>query len=119
MGFSCGDGWFEVIRELSEAVEPLIVQFKLDYPGQDAPKATTIKEKYGTLRFYMNCATDEMWEHIEHAEWRTNHICEICGRTGNYIKPRKIKGWILTYCWAHALQRWIKRTFMLKGWMDI
>jgi hypothetical protein len=38
-GFDCGDGWFELIKDLSEKLEPLGVE------------ALQVKEKWGSLRF--------------------------------------------------------------------
>ena len=60
----------------------------------DHPRASQVKEKFGTLHFYMTCATDEMWDIIHEAEQRSATICENCG------KPGKIRrdGWWLTLC---------------------
>ena len=119
VGFDCGDGWLNLLVRLSTQLEPLIIQYKIDYPGQPAPQVSQVKEKYGTLRFYMDCATDEMWDYIEEAESRSHHICEICGAERKSIKPREIKGWVVTYCWKHALKRCLKRTLKMGDWTSI
>ena len=41
--------------------------------------AVQVKEKYGTLRFYMFCETDEICELIHEAEALSSQTCESCG----------------------------------------
>ena len=83
-GFECGNGWYELIRELSEQLYPLIeawdrqLEFD-DYP----PRAVQVKEKYGTLRFYMSSSTSEMENIIDEFEEKSEKICEICGKEGD------------------------------------
>ncbi len=56
--------------------------------------AVQVKEKYGTLRFYMCCETLEITNLIEEAEALFLQTCENCG------SPGKIRGnkWILVKC---------------------
>lgn len=63
------------------------------------PLASQVKEKYGTLRFYMDCTTDEMQEWISEAERQTETTCEKCGEPGVLRGP----GWYFTACKAHAI----------------
>lgn len=82
-GFECGDGWFELIKELSEKLEPHGVE------------AMQVKEKFGGLRFYLlGGASDEVWDLIEVAEHRSEHICEECGAPGH----SRGGSWIKTLC---------------------
>src|SRR5262249_23218327 len=55
-GFECGDGWEPLIRKLSEELEAIIVAM----PEKERKKfkAVQVKEKFGTLRFYMGIAHD-------------------------------------------------------------
>jgi hypothetical protein len=39
--------------------------------------AAQVKEKYGSLRFYMDCGTEKMWKLIEDAETKSESICEV------------------------------------------
>jgi hypothetical protein len=88
-GFECGDGWFQLIWDLSEKLEKLIEGFgEIEYP----PKAVQVKEKYGTLRFYMTSTNGIMDKFIDEAENRSAHTCEVCGRRG------KIRGSRWSYC---------------------
>jgi hypothetical protein len=85
-GFECGDGWFELIKELSEKLEPLGVE------------AEQVKEKFGTLRFYTGGVpeevADEVFALIDEAEERSEKTCEQCGAPGE-LRPG---GWIQTLC---------------------
>lgn len=85
-GFECGDGWYDIINELSE---------KLSYYNVVAAQ---VKEKFGGLRFYLEVYPSNKWEEIldiiGDAEIKSFETCEYCGKPG---KPTK-GGWIKTLC---------------------
>jgi len=83
-GIETGDGWFDLIHNLC-------VSLKLINFGGNI---TQIKEKFGTLRFYVAGATDEQWKLIEQAEEQSEFICEQCGKEGKLIDD----GWRYTIC---------------------
>lgn len=61
------------------------------------PKTVAIhqcKEKYGTLRLYLNTETDSMSDVISHYEDMSMLYCINCGRPTKYISG----GWILYLC---------------------
>lgn len=100
-GFEHGDGWEKIIRSAAEKIEPIIVKMMddaikakdeeaLDY----IPTTSQVKEKYGTLRWYMTCSTDEIDEIINEAEKKSETTCEQCGKKG------KLRGdsWVYTAC---------------------
>jgi len=94
-GFSCGDGWYELIDELSAALEAEIVKLKESgIPTEQLPVAAQVKEKFGGLRCYVDNATEEMYKLIEAAEEKSFTICEYCGAPGK-VRPG---GWIRTLC---------------------
>jgi hypothetical protein len=180
-GFACGNGWFDLIWDLSQKLEPLIKEFKKENPDLDCetcgcprdehygcktyrpgtcmavklkwipgplkgrtvyasdpkwkcklnrlynkavnvinsiikwprklfpwnyqacycteyrhphPRAAQVKEKFGTLRFYMTHATEEMFELIEAAEAESEHTCESCGEPGEIGG----QGWVSCLC---------------------
>lgn len=99
-GFSCSDGWFELIYDLSSKLETLILQLPEDQ--REHCKASQVKEKFGGLRFYMDGATKEMRALIREAEDLSVHICDVCGQKG---KLRTIKGYMQTVCEEHANDR--------------
>lgn len=92
-GFACGDGWYGIIREAAEQLEPLIVEIKQKYPN-DFPRASQVKEKFGTLRFYLSHGTDQMYDIVSEAERKSDTTCEYCGKKGKLRKG----GWLKTLC---------------------
>lgn len=95
-GFECGDGWEPLIRKLSESLETLIRNY--DGPPEARPRASQVKEKFGTLRFYMTSLTEQMDEAIREAEAESARTCEECGAPGTSIG----RHWIKTLCDTHA-----------------
>lgn len=94
-GIDTGNGWFNILYELSEKLYPLILQWKEENPDDpDHPRASQVKEKFGTLRFYMTHSTDEMEDLIDEAERKTAITCETCGAPGETTN----NGWVFTLC---------------------
>jgi hypothetical protein len=58
------------------------------------PSASQVKEKFGTLRFYVHNETKEISDIIDKAEALSEETCELCGQTGKLIA----KGWCRTLC---------------------
>jgi hypothetical protein len=102
-GFETDDGWFRIIHELSAELEELIR--RLPAGERDEYYAVQVKEKFGTLRFYMNMETEEMSRAIREAEGRSASACEVCGRPGTL----RGGGWLKTLCDAHAAERLASR----------
>jgi hypothetical protein len=98
-GFECGDGWEPLIRDLSAKLEEKIKAL----PAEEQPnyKAMQVKEKFGTLRFYLSMGTDEMFDLVEAAESASASTCEGCGLPGK----RRGGGWIVTNCDSCAEKR--------------
>lgn len=108
-GFGCGDGWFDIIADLSAELEFLNNQnfgFKVI--------ADQVKEKFGALRFYAHIEVDvvrperdiaEEWycivdDLIDRAKLKSALTCEDCGARGAWqgVKTVDIDGWIRTLC---------------------
>jgi hypothetical protein len=88
-GFEHGDGWFNIIWNLCEKIEKCLKRISLeDF------RVVQVKEKYGTLRFYINYGTDEIYTLIDKAERKSGKICEICGKFGKLNNL----GWYKTRC---------------------
>lgn len=75
--FECGPGWTGIISDLSEKIEEILNK----YPENEM-FAVQVKEKYGTLCFYMSCETDEISDLIHDSEVRSSLTCESCGQYG-------------------------------------
>lgn len=85
-GFSCGDGWYEIIYNLSKKITEL----------DQNVEAVQVKEKFGGLRFYINGGSDEVYKLIDEAEVEAYKTCEKCGSKDNVSQTET--GWIFTLC---------------------
>jgi hypothetical protein len=89
-GFECGNGWFDIIKTLSEQIEPL------------GAIALQVKEKFGGLRFYYGVSEgngdniEKIQEFIDKAEIESYKTCEQCGKEAK--TDRSNRGWIVTVC---------------------
>jgi hypothetical protein len=91
-GLECGDGWFNLLLELVTGLEAEINSLPTE--EQTHFKVIQVKEKYGTLRFYMN-GTDKMYDLIAEAERKSAETCELCGDVG---KLNTDAYWITSRC---------------------
>lgn len=87
-GFECGDGWFDLLAECIENIKKVCEKNNLHI------QAHQVKEKYGSLRFYLSQVTDELDKIIDFAEKKSCVTCEVCGKLG---KIRKLS-WIQVLC---------------------
>lgn len=88
--FECGDGWYQLLKDLSAKLEEEIAKQK----NPDDFFAVQVKEKFGGLRFYMSSETEEMSKFIDEAEKVADVTCEICGKPGTL----RTEGWMRTLC---------------------
>ncbi len=99
-GFQCGDGWYGIIDSLCAVIdnfmhnEKLCAKYEKRKLGPQI-EASTVKEKFGGLRFYCNHMPSEISGAAQMAELMSYRTCEICGSTKNV---KQTKGWITTLC---------------------
>lgn len=86
-GFECGDGWFAVLDALGEALAARAVS------SGSATQASQVKEKYGTLSFYVFGADRHCSAAIDLAEAFSARVCELTGAQGELLSDR---GWYAT-----------------------
>lgn len=86
VGFECGPGWYDILYRLSIKIERIleeVAEARKSVEGEEWENlemyAVQVKEKYGTLRFYMSCETDDISNLIEQAEALSSQTCENCG----------------------------------------
>jgi len=83
-GFECRDGWFQMISDLSVKLEVICEQALMKGTLiDDLPKASQVKEKFGSLRFYLSHGLEGMEELIDKAEDQSENICDMCGVPGD------------------------------------
>lgn len=103
-GFECGDGWFQLIAQIATFIANTT---KHCY-------AVQVKEKFGTLRFYVHydvdingeqTISDEQWrsiqDYIDAVEAASAHVCEDCGidlTSVNKESQKKLGYWIRNIC---------------------
>ena len=94
-GIECNDGWFDLINELCSKLTALHPNIRADQ----------VKEKYGTLRFYIGQEgkvpselMDKAFDLEDEYETKSAKVCEECGQ------PGKLRGggWVKTLCSCHA-----------------
>jgi hypothetical protein len=96
-GFEHGDGWFDILWRLCEELEPLVAE--LEATGGVPFEVLQVKEKFGGLRFYVNCRNDAaIRQRIGIAADESFRSCEICGQPGEL----RDGSWIKTLCDQHA-----------------
>lgn len=103
-GFDVGNGWFELLYELSEKLQPIVVEYneKFSEVNEDYRFGVVqVKEKFGTLRYYVNGSSDSIDALIDEYEMLSGHICDVCGKFGKL----RGKGWYYTSCDEHAKEQ--------------
>lgn len=80
----CGDGWYKLLDRLCSKLGPTI-------------RATRVREKFGTLRFYYEGGDVDDFDQVHLAECRSARICEVCGKVGNL----RGKSWYTVRCEKH------------------
>jgi hypothetical protein len=100
-GFSCGDGWYNILNLLMSNIQHHIdwnnQNFEKGYKQyKQVPQVTLdqVKEKFGTLRFYYTGGDDYIRGLVSMAESMSAITCEDCGNPGEQTRG----GWIKTTC---------------------
>ena len=86
-GFEVGDGWYKLLEELVLKIS--------EVDKERAIRVVQIKEKFGTLRFYVSWSTEEIDKLIEEAEKKSSNTCDICGGVS---KVKNKNGWLHNIC---------------------
>lgn len=102
-GFCCGQGWFDIIDDLCKKLQHLS-----DISGVQII-AVQVKEKFGTLRFYITTDSSSIKEGVDasiirdlaedavsSATNQTQSTCEVCGEYGKLISTET--KWLKTLC---------------------
>jgi len=103
-GFDCPPGWQSIVLSISDHVFAFSEHFKTKI------KVAQVKEKFGTLRFYIDIDEDEvdgngapdwareiLFEYINSVQSTSGHQCQECGKYG------EVRGghWLVTLCDEH------------------
>jgi len=95
-GFECGDGWFQIIYDLSVAIEEQAEKLKADgVPMEQLPSVCQVKEKFGGLRYYVNNLFGDIDKLIDAAEVQSQQTCDVCGGPA---QCQYVNDWLRTIC---------------------
>lgn len=81
-GFSCSDGWFDLIWQLSEQIEV----YCQTHSEAAELIAVQVKQKFGELRFYARPKIGKVESLIEQARLRSLQVCELTGAPGQLCR---------------------------------
>ena len=101
-GFECGNGWFDLIWNLSQKIEDAARQAGLEPQSATWPQAKQVKQKAGTLCFYLDNLTQAMTGLIDEAMEDSAKTCEACGMPGSRVGNSGVR----TLCDRHAKHGW-------------
>jgi hypothetical protein len=93
LGFQHGDGWFDIVWRLCEDLEPLVAE--AEKKSGERFEVLQVKQKFGTLRFYVSLHNNVIDELIVNAQRESSYTCEICGQMGTLTNLK-------TRCAVHA-----------------
>jgi len=96
-GFGHGDGWYSILWRLCVDLEPLVTE--LEKETGERFEVVRVKQKLGTLRFYVSHHTDPIDERVAEAQKESSRTCEVCGQPG---KQRETGGGVRAVCEEHA-----------------
>jgi len=95
LGMCCGDGWYQLLLDVSMKIETVAEQMKLQGVQENClPVAVWVREKYGELCIHVDNETSDINELLEKAEALSATTCEVCGSEG---KMRQ-RGWFSCLC---------------------
>jgi hypothetical protein len=95
--FECGNGWFMILFSLACELS------KLSLKENVYPQCLQAKEKHGTLSFFIDDGTDEMFDLIEDAEMESFTTCELCGSKGELLNHNTIYMVRCKKCYSNLL----------------
>jgi len=110
IGFDCGDGWFDLIWTLSQKIEDMARKAGLEPQSNGWPEAIQVKQKMGTLRFYLDNPTETMTALIRKAEQDSAKTCETCGSPGSTVKGSRVN----TLCDNHEKENLMETSVVSK-----
>jgi len=105
-GIEPDNGWYNLINDLcADIYHYYNTKYDgVDYDGNkyhhEVPPSfyvTQIKEKFGSLRFYIMAAPEDIHDMVHKAENKSYYICEVCGKEGKQFYRDDLP-WVRTLC---------------------
>jgi hypothetical protein len=92
---SGGDGWFDIVHKICTEIS-LYLNASINQALRENFYVTQIKEKFGSLRFYVSLSEPTVDAIIDKYEVLSFDICEECGASHADMYIRH--GWLKTIC---------------------
>lgn len=97
--FECGDGWFNLVWQLSVEIESAAQLEGIQKTVDFWPSISILKQKAGTLRVqFDNVVSEHIEALITKAYERAMETCELCGAPAQLDHKRELGKWIKTLC---------------------
>jgi len=98
-GFECGDGWFDLVWQLSAEIELAARHEGIPESSDSWPAVGVLKNKLGDLRVQFNApVSDNIRGLVEKARDKSVEICEICAAPCK-SEPKSVQmKWIEPLC---------------------
>jgi len=82
-GFQCGDGWFNIVWELSEKLDGIASR----EGSEECPlRVNEVRAENGQLVVGLTNAAPEARDVVEHAQIKSQFTCELCGHAPSYLR---------------------------------
>ena len=92
-GFECGDGWYQLLRDLSVQLSAHLAE----HP-ETALEAVQVKSKFGRLCFYLNEPDTVAEQMIEAARKQAENTCEFTGQPGQLCIGKSRRDPVMVLC---------------------
>lgn len=98
-GFECGDGWFDLVWQLSAEIELAARLEGIPETSDSWPSVGVLKNKLGDLRVQFNApVSDNTRDLVEKARNKSVEICEICAAPCKKTPESERMKWIEPLC---------------------
>ena len=100
-GFQCDDGWLPLIDDFCRLVQYNFTRQSKQFPETKQPTIVQVKEKFGTLRVYIENSNDFIAGALTLAECISARTCEHCGKPGKLypiVGTTDSDGWMRVRC---------------------
>jgi len=98
-GFECGDGWFDLVWQLSAEIELAAHLEGIPESSDSWPAVGVLKYKLGDLRVQFTApVSDNIRDLVEKARERSVEICEICAAPCKKAPESEQMQWVEPLC---------------------
>lgn len=98
-GFECGDGWFDLVWQVSAEIEAAASQGDISKTAEAWPKVGVLKQKFGALRVqFHGRVSDAIQVVVAKAYEQSMTTCELCGAPAQCDSERELARWVEALC---------------------